>query len=264
MLAAERRKRIMMLLCDQKQVTVAHMRELFQVSEETIRRDLAKLEKSGILIRTHGGAILNELIEETPPVIQAGDISSQTSNLDWIGEKCARLVQDGDVVMLDASEVSLHIAKKLKRLKHITVITNSLKVLIELHNVESIQLISTGGKLEPYTLSYIDFASAKYLSHHYADVSFISCTGIHMEKAVSDSDESAAEMRRIMLHNAAEKVLAVDQSKFDHYGLTNLTSFSSIDILITDHRLSPDWINLLDRHQISYNDEESSSNYSLI
>ena len=85
-----------------------------------------------------------------------------------------------------------------------------------------------------------------------------------MEKAVSDSDESAAEMRRIMLHNAAEKVLAVDQSKFDHYGLTNLTSFSSIDILITDHRLSPDWINLLDRHQISYNDEESSSNYSLI
>lgn len=264
MLAAERRKKIMMLICEQKHVTVAHMRKLFRVSEETIRRDLAKLEKSGILIRTHGGAIMNEVMDQSQTVLFEPKPHCHERNLEWIGEKCARLVQDGDVVMLDASDVSLHIAKKLKRSNQITVITNSLKVLMELHKVESIKLISTGGNLDSKTLSYIDFSSAKYLSQHYADISFVSCTGIHMEKAVSDSNESAAEMRRIMLQNASEKVLVVDRTKFDQHGLTTLTSLNSIDILITDHRLPQEWIDVLDRHHISYNDDEFTANTRLI
>lgn len=256
MLAAERRKRIMTLLYDQKNVVVGNLCKIFRVSEETIRRDLDKLEKAGILVRTHGGAIIDDSIIEDIKVKWKGCEYTQTR--EWIAEKSVKLVTPGNVIMLDASASSLYVAKRLKQIKNITVITNSFLVQMELYNVDSIRLISTGGTLNPSSSSYVDFAAAKFISHYYADISFVSCAGIHQEKAISDMNESEAEMRRIMLQNATQKVLLVDHTKFNHNGLTTIAGFSAINRLITDRRMSAAWIETLDRHHIRYDHDDQT------
>jgi len=127
---------------------------------------------------------------------------------------------------------------------------------MELHTAQSITLISTGGRLNANTMSYRDFSAAKFLSQYNADISFVSCIGLHLDKGICDANESEAEMRRLMLRNAKLKVLTADNSKFNKMGLTTVAGYSSINRLITDKKLPFEWTQLMERHRIEYDDHE--------
>jgi len=125
MLAIERRKRIMRLIQENQSVLVPELSKLFNVTEETIRRDLEKLEAEGLLKRTYGGAVINENSSADIPlnIREITNIESKQA----ISMKVAEYIEDGDTLLLDSSSTVLQVAKQIKFKKKLTVITNSEK-----------------------------------------------------------------------------------------------------------------------------------------
>ena len=153
MLAIERKNEILSILQKEQRVLVAELSTRYQVTEETIRRDLEKLEKEGFVKKTYGGAVLNKNSTIDMPL----KIREKTNRKEKqkIAQTVASLIEDGESIMLDSSSTSLMIAQELKKKKKLTVITNSVEVLIELSGCEGIKVISTGGTLRDSSLSLV-------------------------------------------------------------------------------------------------------------
>ena len=133
MIAIERRNGILEKLQEDKKVVVGELSQLYKVSEETIRRDLERLEKEGLCTKSYGGAVFNENNNvEMPFNVRK---KSNATGKQKIAELIADMVEDGEHILLDASTTAVYIAKALKRKRNLTVVTNSIEVLIELSDM---------------------------------------------------------------------------------------------------------------------------------
>ena len=152
MLPVERRKQILSTLKTDKRVYVGALSRAFSVSEETIRRDLERLEAEGIVSRAYGGAVLNEdEHQETPyDVRRRSDVSLKTA----IAKITASLIHDGEYIILDESSTSFFVAKELKEKKNLTVITNSMEIIREIASVQGWNVLCTGGALRSSAPSF--------------------------------------------------------------------------------------------------------------
>ena len=141
MLAIERRNAILEKLQNEKRVVVSELSALYDVSEETIRRDLEKLESEGLAVKSYGGAVLNENANvEVPFNVRK---NKNVVGKQKIAELIAKMVQEGEHIFLDASSTAVAIAKAIKSRKNITIITNSLQIAIELLEEPNCKVIST-------------------------------------------------------------------------------------------------------------------------
>jgi DeoR/GlpR family transcriptional regulator of sugar metabolism len=246
--AVERRNRMIALLNEQKSLVVQEIAAHFQVTEETIRRDLKTLENKGLLIRTHGGAILadDSKTEASLEIRQAINIQGK----DAIGREGAKLVKDGDTIILDASTSSLFLARHLKEKKGLTVITNAMNVLWELAECEEITLISTGGILRSKSLSYVGRTAENALNNYFADTLFFSCKGFSPLRGLSDSNEQESDIRKTMLKCCNQSVFLCDHTKLDKMGYVTTAHLEDIDILITDKPLTPEWADQITGSQV--------------
>jgi len=239
MFARERQSEIMAHLGAHKSLQVQEAAIRFGVTEETIRRDLKTLERQGLLVRTHGGAMLpDDRLVETPLRIREGINMMGKS---CIGATAAKLVKPGETVILDASTSALYVARHLKNRSGITVITNAERVIMELADSTDINLICTGGVLRHKSRSYTGRAAENALQSYYADHLFFSCKGFNPVTGLSDATEADNEMRKIMLSRARSCVFLCDHTKFDRVGFSTTATLRDIHRIITDMPLSPEW-----------------------
>ena len=142
MLALERRNLILEKLQEEKRVVVSELSQLYGVSEETIRRDLDKLDKDGLAVKSYGGAVINENTSIDMPfnVRKKKNVAGKQK----IAELIAEMIQDGDHIAIDASTTSVFIAKAIRQKERITLVTNSIEIIIELADVSDWDIISSG------------------------------------------------------------------------------------------------------------------------
>jgi DeoR/GlpR family transcriptional regulator of sugar metabolism len=239
MFAIERRNEIVALLNEQKSVLVQEVAALLGVTEETIRRDLKELEGLGMLIRTHGGAVLvDDSKSEVSLAIREG---INISGKDLIGKAAAKMVNDGDTIILDASTSALFVAKNLKDKKAITVITNAEKVVLELAGSDEITVISTGGTLRHQSLSYVGQAAEDALYKYYANKVFFSCKGFIPTRGLTDSNEQEAAIRRLMIKCSEQVFFLCDHTKFGKVGYVTTAELAEIDLIFVDQSLPEGW-----------------------
>lgn len=239
MLALERRRKILSIIQEEKSVLVPELSKLFNVTEETIRRDLEKLEKDGYLKRTYGGAVIvdNANLDLPFSIREVTNIEGKNS----IGSIVAQYINDGEILMLDSSSTALQVAKHIKSKKNITVITNSEKIVLELSNAKDFNIISTGGTFKSSSFSYIGHLSEKAIQNYNADKAIISCKGISIDKGITDSNEMEAEIKKAMINSSNKVFLAVDYTKFNKASFVKMMDIKDIDMLFTDNKLSLDW-----------------------
>ena len=153
MLAIERRNAILAKISLTGKVLVSDLSRDFGVTEETIRRDLEKLDHDGLVTKTYGGAVKNENYNIDLPfhVRQQENIEKKQH----IATLIAAMIHDGDYIMLDSSTTALYVIRSILNLKKITLITNSIEILIELCNKTDWNIISTGGVLKEGGLSLL-------------------------------------------------------------------------------------------------------------
>ncbi|QGU94362.1 DeoR family transcriptional regulator [Clostridium bovifaecis] len=236
MLAVDRLKRIEELLVENGSVMISNLSELLNVSEETIRRDLEKLEKKSKLRRVRGGAYLPEVSDHEVPIGIRENIFLEEKEL--IGKKCVELIEEGECIMLDSSTTALHIAQNLNiSKKKATIITNSVKIAYEFQNSRNIELICLGGTLRKCTSSFVGYITTDSLEKLSADKAFVSCTSINVDFGVTDNHELESVVRKNMLMNSVKKYLVIDYTKFDTPAINKICELSDLDAIITDKKI---------------------------
>lgn len=167
-----------------------------------------------------------------------------------IAQTVASLIEDGESIMLDSSSTSLMIAQELKKKKKLTVITNSVEVLIELSGCEGIKVISTGGTLRDSSLSLVGKMAQDVLEKYYVDKAILSCKGIDLAKGVTDSHEMEADVKNCMHNCARTTILAADTSKLEHVFFVKVMDLSEGDILVLDKTPKKEWVDCLEKRGI--------------
>lgn len=248
MLAIERKREILAILQKEKSVLVSELSQKYDVTEETIRRDLDKLEKEGYVKKTYGGAILKQKINEDIPfkVREKTNISQKQK----IAKTVVSMIEDGESIMLDSSSTSFMIARSLKHFHDLTVITNSVEILIELSRNKNIKVISTGGLLRESAFSLGGSDATHFLSKFNVDKTILSCKGINMQKGITESNEVEAEMKSTMRECAKQTIWAIDSSKFDKISFITFNQFREGDIVVTETNPSDEWRNYLEEKNV--------------
>ena len=244
MLAIERRNAILEKLQVERRVVVSELSQLYNVSEETIRRDLEKLENDGYVIKSYGGAVLNENTNVDLPF-------NVRKNRNVLGKQkiaaiVSEMVHDGENIMLDASSTAVAIAKALKNKKDLTVITNSLEIALELIDVSGCNVISTGGLATGSSFALVGSVTDKTIRSYYVDKAIISSKGIDLYAGITDSDERHANNKASMLQMAKKKVLAGDSSKFGKIAFAKIGDLKDVAAIVTDKKPEEEWLQRLE------------------
>lgn len=236
MLALERQKRILELLKENGAVLVGDLAALLGVTEETIRRDLEKLEAQKSLIRTHGGAL--PLEENTADLSLEERKNKNVESKKALARAAAQFIQSGDTIFLDASTTTFYLAHEIRSMKNVTVITTSLRVMTELAGVEGIKVIAVGGILSS-NMSFVGSLAEESISKNYfASKMFFSSKGVTETAGIMDSNEHECGIKKRMIENSGKKYYICDKSKMGNIGYEKLAGFDAIDCFITDGELS--------------------------
>ncbi len=245
MLALERRNLILEKLQEDKRVVVSELSKQFNVSEETIRRDLDKLDKDGVCVKSYGGAVINENTSIDMPfnIRKKRNVEGKKK----IAELVAGLINDGDHIILDASTTAVFIAKAIKQKSNLTVITNSIEIMIELSDVSDWTIISSGGSMKEGYLALFGPKAIEGLSSYNVEKAFISCKGIDLDKGITDGNEQFSQVKQTMLKSAKTSILAVDSSKFSTIAFSQICGLDSLDVIVTDKKPSEAWLGYFDK-----------------
>lgn len=246
MLALERQRLILESIGRDRRVIVSELSVAYGVSEETIRRDLHKLERGGRLSRTHGGAVLvsRDEPEDLPyPARQITNIAEKRR----LAALAAELVRDGDAVMLDSSSTAHEVVGLLAPRTDLTLITNSVRILAgpasEAHSV-----ISVGGELRHRSSTLSGQVAIDTIGRFSADICFISCKALSADRGVMDPSMADADIKRAFIGAARQVCLLADGSKFDQTGLIGVCDLQAIDIVVTDRKPGEHWLDLSRQH----------------
>lgn len=239
MLAIERRRQIVTKLTADGKVIVSELAKAYGVTEETIRRDLDKLEQDGLASKTYGGAVSKHSSAlDLPYNIREGVNVSEKQN---IADKVAALISDGERLMIDSSSTALYIVKKLKEKKNLTIITNSVKILLEIADKSDWTVLSTGGMLKKGGLSLMGSSAEKMVNSYHVDTTIFSCKGVDTGLGVMDSNESDSLIKQAMTSSADRCILALDEEKFDKKSFVKVCDLINVDILVTNSAPSEKW-----------------------
>lgn len=240
MLAIERRNAILAKLSAEGKVIVSELSLEFDVTEETIRRDLEKLDKEGLAKKTYGGAVVNQSLNiDLPYHVRK---RSNVEQKEYIAEKIAGMINDGDYIMLDSSSTAIYVTKYIKNLKNITLITNSVETLIELADKTDWKVLSTGGALKKGALSLVGASAERMIRSFHVDLAVCSAKGLDINMGITDSNEKDSEIKRAIFDSATRKVLAVDSSKFDKISFVRVADIDDVDVIVTDKEPPSHWV----------------------
>ena len=232
MFALERQKRILELLDRDGAVWVSKLSTEFSVAEETVRRDLEKLEKQEVLVRTHGGAV--PIDENNVELSLEKRKHTNSESKEKIAKAALEHIVPGDTIFLDASTTTFYIAKLLKKISNVTVITNSIRVINELSGCEGIKLIAIGGKVSDNQSFIGSVAEDTIEKCYFANKVFFSSKGISADKGVLESNELECGIKQKMIVNSREKFYLCDKSKIGRVGFAKLAPLKAISYFITD------------------------------
>lgn len=239
MLPIERRNEILQKLMLDGKVVVSELAEKYGVTEETIRRDLERLEADGYAKKTYGGAVRNDsMTGELPYTVRK---QTNVSGKKYIAEIIGSLIHDGDSLLLDASTTALFTVKSIFSKENLTLITNSVEILLDLPQGHNWNIISTGGFYRSESMAFYGNAAEEKVRNYHADYAILSCKGMDIEKGISDTREQFAELKKTFFGSARKVILAIDHTKFDKVSFVNFGRLDDIDIVVTDVEPDDRW-----------------------
>ncbi|MBN1542391.1 DeoR/GlpR transcriptional regulator [candidate division KSB1 bacterium] len=246
---AARRRFILHTLDKRASIDIETIVEKCHVSAVTARRDLEALAQQQLLLRTHGGAMRDESVSHLFSFVRRMDDKREYKTA--ICRFAARLVTDGDTLLLDCGTTVFYLCPFLAKKKNLTVISNSLAVAAELARFSHIKVIVIGGEiLAERRATYGPTALAQIASYH-ADHAFIGTNGLSRAGGLSSYDENEARIVTAMARAADSVVLLCDSSKIEKNSVFKFAPLSLADIIVTDKEIDPEIIHLYQNNGIN-------------
>lgn len=246
MLAVARHQYILEQLQQNGSVKVTDLSELLGVTPKTVREDLEKLEESGLLRRTHGGAVAIPDSDSILPLLQIPNTKFPREK-EAIAAHALRYIQPEDVIALDAGSTTLEIARLLPN-EPMTVVTNDLMIMRELVGKERIQLVVPGGYRHNNVLIGND--SIDWVNRLNVQKVFMSAAGIHEKYGLSVFTGELIKLKKAFIAGAKEVIAVADHSKFDRATLLTFAALQEVDVIITDARLDDETVRRYERSSV--------------
>jgi len=229
------------LFLSRKQILNTELCEIFNVSIETVRRDLNILEKEGFIRKIYGGARVVES-SHLPDSIEKWDIRIDKNELakKCIAAETAKLIRDGCTVFLDSGTSTFEVASFLKERKNLTILTNSVRIAQELGMCSDLLVYFIGGLIKTDILASSGFFATEFLSYFYhIDCAVISCDGFIPDKGSMELSLELSVLKKSILEKADAVIVPVDHSKIGVSGNCLACSVSRIHTLVTDSLTPP-------------------------
>jgi DeoR family transcriptional regulator, aga operon transcriptional repressor len=232
MLNEERRRAILEIINREGRVVVKDLARRFSTSHVTIRSDLESLHDQGLVQRTHGGALPLQVGALLDPSLREKE-NLHPVEKQRIAEASAKLVQEGESVVLDSGTTATTVARALRRFRSLTVITNAVNIAAELAGT-TIEVILTGGTLRENSFSLVGPLAEDTLYRLSADIMFLGVDGFDVRYGLTTPNLLEAKVNRVMMEVSRRTVAICDSSKFGRRSLSLIAPPSAIQHVITD------------------------------
>jgi len=242
----ERAKRIIREVLHDGVVSVERLSERLKISTSTVRRELTELEMSGLLKRTHGGAMRVEpMLYE--PFRHVSSFSAQeqlhAAEKRRIGLAAAEIIRDGEIIALGAGTTTTQVARSIRHRKGITVVTNAVNIAMELSHRADLKIILTGGTLSGDWFALTGSTAISAVGEMFYDKVFIGVDGIHPEHGLTTNYPDQATVHRAMMRQARQRIVVADRTKVGDIGTALIAPAADMDLLITDKGVASAAIN---------------------
>lgn len=241
----ERQQEIVRLTNAQGKVSVAELSQRFGVSEVTIRSDLAVLDSKRLLVRSRGGAMVNDDLSRELSLKEKRQKHSELKQR--LGRAVAELIKDDERIILDSGTTTEEVAANLREHKNLIVMTNGLNIALELSQVDKVEVMMTGGTLRKKSMSFYGAQAEQALKNYQFDKVVLGVDGFDLKTGLSTHFEAEATLNRLMCEVAREVIVVTDSSKFDRRGFHLICSVMQVHTLVTDSGIPPLYVDELTR-----------------
>lgn len=238
MYAEERQQRMLQLARADGRVHVASLAGQLSVTAETVRRDLAVLERRGQVRRVHGGAVVIDRLAFEPGVAMREAV--MTAEKERIAKAALDEVPDEGAILLDAGTTTARLAQVLPTDRELTVVTNAVDVASRLAGRGQLTVLILGGRIRGRTMAAVDTWAVRALEETYVDIAFLATNGVSVRRGLTTPDPTEAAVKRAMIAAARRTVLLADHTKFGNDHLIRFGDLADVDTLITDSGLDED------------------------
>lgn len=236
----ERQNEILKAIKQEKRISVNELSERFQVTKATIRTDLTKLEQTGEIKRTHGGAMLNVREELEPRLLDRTNSEEKIR----IAKRALDYVEDQEVILIDTGTTAFAFAQALveSERQNLTIYSNDMAVLLQLESRKDFNLNMMGGKIRSgFHYAYGENLIDELELYHF-DKLFLTASAMDVKSGLTTVHPDLARLKQAMVKASREVIVLTDSTKYGKTHFQSYASLSNIDVLITDDGISEEGI----------------------
>ena len=237
--AKERRALIMRLLEQNAEVRVTDLSRDTGISEVTIRKDLTILENRHLLVRTRGGAMRRPVENQNEDTTIAKKQLFNFKEKERIGAEAARMIKDGDFIMLDSGTTTLEVARHLGRFHDLHIVTNAMNIATELMTYKRFEVVLLGGNVRVNSHSTVGPLALSVLRNFRGYKLFLGVDSFSVENGVSTPSLEEALLNQLMIQQADKVIAVFDSSKFNKRSYVHIADAEQLDCIITDSAIPP-------------------------
>jgi len=232
----ERWEQIINLVDAQGSATVEQIALALDISPTTVRRDLARINRKGLIKRTRGGATAFPHVRVGPTIAESRRLNP--TEKEWIGRAASLLVNDDDTLMIDGGFTTYQVARHIMA-ANLTVITNSLDVAREMASREQVTLLMIGGEMSATTGTNTGPMAEHQIMQYWSDVAILGADAVSPDEGLTSPNPLTAQTKRAMIQSSHRLVVVADYSKLGRFSPYRVASCEQIDTLVTDCRADP-------------------------
>lgn len=253
-------RKIEELLMDMHSLSIDYLCEYFNVSKNTIRRDIAEMDKNGSIKKVYGGIVLNDTKEPEPENRPGHNWVMNTTNLDEkmkIAQLAADLVNDEDVIYIDIGTTTALMLPYIEKKKNVTVVTANINAINAAVETEKFNIIATGGTLYPPSKAFVGPSVARSLSMYNISKFFMSTIGVSIENGATSASPLDCEIQYLLATKPGKHYLMMDTSKLDSPSLVSYNALKDFDSVIMDKKPTQKYIDFFNSNNVEliYNGE---------
>lgn len=235
--AKERRALILQMLEQKQEVQVTQLSKETGISEVTIRKDLTILQNRHLLLRTRGGAMRKPVENTNEETAIDRKRMFNIKDKERIGEEAARMIKDGDFIMLDSGTTTMEVARHLDHFHHLRILTNAMNIATELMRYKRFDVVLLGGNVRVNSHSMVGPLALSVLRNFRGYKLFLGVDSFSLENGVSTPDLEEALLNQVMVQQAGKVIAVFDSSKFNKRSFVHVAEVNKLDCIVTDRAI---------------------------
>lgn len=232
---------------EKETVSLVELSKKFDVSINTIRRDINYLEENGAIKKVYGGVTSTDGHQLTSFDFRT---TKQQKEKNLIAKEASKLIEDGDLIFIDSGTTTSQILKHVDSKLSFTVLTNNLDVMIEASSHNNIELIVLGSRYYPKTRSFLKTNTSNDVEYYNISKAFMAATGVSITNGLTNSDFHEHEIKKSVTDRASQVYILADSSKFGKATLLTYSQLNDVNKVITDKKLDQSFIDFFTKHEI--------------